>query len=369
MRVVNFSSAMVVLMAAKSQCFQVATPRSVTKVSSSFQSSSSSPSALQLSAYEEQLKAYYGNSPTTHTQPVNGDAAVNGDAPSVNGAVVDGVPVNGVYTTTSSPPQTTSSLLTQSSVEYMNEQRKQQAMPVVSPPPPPPVPEQPAASSAITTTPPAPPVPVQQPQASSVMTTTAPQTSEQSGDVIEVTNNSPSLPTAGVLFLGLPLWLLLSVQVFGNSIGTNTLPTQTQPVPIMQTNEITLPARVAGVPNDANTAGVVVLSQPITKAEVRDLFNLWNDALQTLDPATVAKRYGKEGVLLPTLSDVPRNDFEGIKDYFVGFLKKKPVGKILEGDVYIGNNWAQDAGKDIRLLLLYIYIISPLLVGVITLYN
>ena len=36
---------------------------------------------------------------------------------------------------------------------------------------------------------------------------------------------------------------------------------------------------------------------------------------------------------------------EGIKDYFVGFLKKRPVGKILEGEIYVGNNWAQDAGK------------------------
>ena len=27
-----------------------------------------------------------------------------------------------------------------------------------------------------------------------------------------------------------------------------------------------------------------------------------------------------------------------------GFLKKRPVGKILEGEKFIGNNWAQDAG-------------------------
>jgi len=88
----------------------------------------------------------------------------------------------------------------------------------------------------------------------------------------------------------------------------------------------------------------VVLSQPITKSEVRGLFDLWNDALRTGDPATVAKRYGKDGVLLPTLSDVPRTDSEGIKDYFVGFLSKKPLGRILEGEIYVGNNWAQDAG-------------------------
>jgi len=96
--------------------------------------------------------------------------------------------------------------------------------------------------------------------------------------------------------------------------------------------------------SDAKPAGIVVLSQPITKAEVRGLFNLWNDALKTLSPDIVAQRYSKEGVLLPTLSDRPRNDYEAIKDYFVHFLEKKPDGKILEGEIYVGNNWAQDAG-------------------------
>ena len=34
-----------------------------------------------------------------------------------------------------------------------------------------------------------------------------------------------------------------------------------------------------------------------------------------------------------------------INDYFVHFLEKKPDGKILEGNVKIGPNWAQDAGE------------------------
>ena len=53
--------------------------------------------------------------------------------------------------------------------------------------------------------------------------------------------------------------------------------------------DMTLPTPVVSTTNSAaKPAGVVVMSQPITKAEVRDLFNLWNDALHTLDPATVA---------------------------------------------------------------------------------
>lgn len=47
-------------------------------------------------------------------------------------------------------------------------------------------------------------------------------------------------------------------------------------------------------------------AQPITEDEVRDLFQLWNNALATEDPDAVAKRYSKDAVLLPTVSDVPR---------------------------------------------------------------
>lgn len=90
--------------------------------------------------------------------------------------------------------------------------------------------------------------------------------------------------------------------------------------------------------------GIPAAGQPITKTEVRDLFNLWNNALATLDSDLVAKRYAKEAVLLPTVSDLPRNDYGLIKNYFDAFLKKKPQGKIESGNIIIGNNWAQDAG-------------------------
>jgi len=86
------------------------------------------------------------------------------------------------------------------------------------------------------------------------------------------------------------------------------------------------------------------IATPITEDEVKGLFHLWNDALATLDPDAVAKRYAKSGVLLPTVSDVPRTDYEGIKDYFVAFLQKKPQGVILESNVMIGTNWCQDCG-------------------------
>ena len=88
----------------------------------------------------------------------------------------------------------------------------------------------------------------------------------------------------------------------------------------------------------------VVRPAKITETEVRGLFDLWNNALHTGEPYTVAARYSKDAVLLPTLSDKARYTTDEIADYFVGFLRKKPDGKILEGNVKIGPNWAQDAG-------------------------
>ena len=86
-------------------------------------------------------------------------------------------------------------------------------------------------------------------------------------------------------------------------------------------------------------------AQPITEDEVRGLFSLWNDALATLKPREVAMRYAEKGVLLPTVSDVPRTDFNSIQDYFENFLKNKPQGEILESNVMIGHNFAQDCGE------------------------
>ena len=84
----------------------------------------------------------------------------------------------------------------------------------------------------------------------------------------------------------------------------------------------------------------IVTAQPITEKEVRGLFNLWNDALATLDPKKVANRYASKGVLLPTVSDVPRTDYPGIEDYFTNFLKLKPQGKVsTTRSSYSATNW------------------------------
>ncbi|KAL7555542.1 hypothetical protein ACA910_014131 [Epithemia clementina (nom. ined.)] len=82
----------------------------------------------------------------------------------------------------------------------------------------------------------------------------------------------------------------------------------------------------------------------ITKEECQGLFHRWNDALATLDSDTVAQRYAQSAILLPTVSDVPRTDYAGIKNYFDLFLKLQPRGKILSSFVTIGNNWCKDVG-------------------------
>ncbi|KAG7339559.1 calcium/calmodulin dependent protein kinase II Association-domain containing protein [Nitzschia inconspicua] len=92
------------------------------------------------------------------------------------------------------------------------------------------------------------------------------------------------------------------------------------------------------------TAKVERSAPAISNGEVQSLFSLWNDALATLDPDTVAKRYAKTSVLLPTVSDEPRTDYNGIRSYFVDFLKKKPQGVILESNVIQGQDWCMDAG-------------------------
>lgn len=94
-------------------------------------------------------------------------------------------------------------------------------------------------------------------------------------------------------------------------------------------------------------AGAIPAMSPpavVSEGQIRALFYLWNDALATGDSRIVAKRYSMDPLLLPTVSDTPRSDFDSIKDYFDNFLKLQPQGIILDGYITIGNGWARDAG-------------------------
>ena len=50
--------------------------------------------------------------------------------------------------------------------------------------------------------------------------------------------------------------------------------------------------------------GLMPKGEELSDAGVRALFQLWNNALLSGDPDEVAKRYSKDPVLLPTVSDM-----------------------------------------------------------------
>jgi hypothetical protein len=54
--------------------------------------------------------------------------------------------------------------------------------------------------------------------------------------------------------------------------------------------------------------------------------------------------YSKNPVLLPTVSNKPRVDYNMILDYFTAFLQKKPQGVILDSFVTVGDGWSMDNG-------------------------
>ncbi len=84
--------------------------------------------------------------------------------------------------------------------------------------------------------------------------------------------------------------------------------------------------------------------QPTSTAAIEGQFAKFNGAWATENPDKVTALFGPGAVLLPTLSNTPRTDPAGIRDYFVSFLKKKPVGTIDTSTVRLGCNLATRVG-------------------------
>jgi uncharacterized protein (TIGR02246 family) len=101
-------------------------------------------------------------------------------------------------------------------------------------------------------------------------------------------------------------------------------------------------ALLAAVPAAAHDHGKKKASTatcaPIPAGAVDTLFNQWNAAWATKNPDTVTNLFARDAVLLPTISAIPRTDRAGIRDYFVGFLKNSPVGRIDSSRVIEGCN-------------------------------
>ena len=78
--------------------------------------------------------------------------------------------------------------------------------------------------------------------------------------------------------------------------------------------------------------------------DIATLFERWNAALKTGEPAKVVANYATESILLPTLSNTPRLTPEAKADYFEHFLLRKPVGTIDSRFIEVGCNTALDSG-------------------------
>jgi uncharacterized protein (TIGR02246 family) len=82
----------------------------------------------------------------------------------------------------------------------------------------------------------------------------------------------------------------------------------------------------------------------VSEAQVASQFDKFNAAWASKNPDTVTKLFTDDAVLLATVSNAPRTDHEGIRDYFVGFLKGSPVGTINSSTIDIGCNKATRVG-------------------------
>lgn len=84
---------------------------------------------------------------------------------------------------------------------------------------------------------------------------------------------------------------------------------------------------------------------PVSRAAVEQQFTRFNQALLSRSADRVAVLFAPDAVLLPTLSDEERTTPAGIRDYFVHFLAKAPVGHIDTSTVRIGCNDAARMGN------------------------
>ena len=80
------------------------------------------------------------------------------------------------------------------------------------------------------------------------------------------------------------------------------------------------------------------------EATVREQFDIWERALRTGNPETVAELYAADAVLVPTVSNVVRHDRSGIIDYFTRFLAKAPQARLHESHLRLLGDIAIHSG-------------------------
>jgi uncharacterized protein (TIGR02246 family) len=82
----------------------------------------------------------------------------------------------------------------------------------------------------------------------------------------------------------------------------------------------------------------------ITELQAEKLFTEFDAAWATRDPKKVTALFGKDAVLLATVSNKPRVTRDEIEDYFVGFLANGPRGSIKTSTYDIGCNMVSRVG-------------------------
>lgn len=83
----------------------------------------------------------------------------------------------------------------------------------------------------------------------------------------------------------------------------------------------------------------------VTEAQVAAQFDRFNQAWATGNPDAVAALFAPNATLLATVSNAERTTPETIRDYFVNFLKGKPVGRIDSSTIVIDCNTATRSGN------------------------
>ncbi len=83
------------------------------------------------------------------------------------------------------------------------------------------------------------------------------------------------------------------------------------------------------------------------KKEIAKLFDIWNNAVMSGDPHSVAALYNSEDVVfLPTLSSRIRTDHEGVLNYFNTFCSLPKIkGEITESHIRNYGDIAMNSGN------------------------
>ena len=84
---------------------------------------------------------------------------------------------------------------------------------------------------------------------------------------------------------------------------------------------------------------------PINEDGVKAQFDRFNQGLASKSPDRMTALFGQGAVLLPTLSDQERTTPAAIRDYFVHFLEKSPIGHIDTSTIRIGCNMTARMGN------------------------